>query len=229
MPSADVPVQQYAGPFHSSVILLLKLLMQVGVKQTTVQFRIGLLGPLGSFPPKFMNSGRACQLWMRQLWQKQSYETDQKWTEVIPLVWWMYLNKSLPPLEAGQLEEVWREDMRNLSVTRYGSRVSGPGGREGSRLHPSASPTSVLPSSHFTEAHWPQSVTRSSAQIFHLSTGVRVRSNLTGGNRTGTEETYKARLENSPSNGLQIAKGISIPEDWILCWKDLLPLQLPSD
>ena len=62
MPSADVPVQQYAGPFHSSVILLLKLLMQVGVKQTTVQFRIGLLGPFGSFPPKFMNSGRACQL-----------------------------------------------------------------------------------------------------------------------------------------------------------------------
>lgn len=150
---------------------------------------------------------------MRQLWQKQIYETDQKWTGVIPLVWWMYLNKSLPPLEAGQLEEVWREDMRNLSVTRYGSRVSGPGGRQGSRLHPSASPTSVLPSSHSTETHWPQPVTRSSAQIFHLSTGVRVRSNLTGGNRTGTEETYKARLENSPSHGLQIAKGISIPED----------------
>ena len=156
---------------------------------------------------------------MRQLWQKQIYETDQKWTEVIPLVWWMYLNKSLPPLEAGQLEEVWREDMRNLSVTHYGSQVSGPGGREGSRLHPSASPTSVLPSSHSTEAHWPQSVTRSSAQIFHLSTGVRVRPNLTGRNRTGTEERCKARLENTPSNGLQITKGISIPEDSILCWK----------
>ena len=62
MPGADVPIQQCTGPFHSSVILLLKLLLQVGDKHTTVQFKIGLLSPFGSFPPKFMNSGRACQL-----------------------------------------------------------------------------------------------------------------------------------------------------------------------
>lgn len=56
MPGAAVPVQQCAGPFHSSVILLLKLLMKVGDKHATVQFKIGLLSPFGSFPPKFMNS-----------------------------------------------------------------------------------------------------------------------------------------------------------------------------
>lgn len=71
MPGADVPIQQCVGPFHSSVIPLLKLLMKIRDKHTTVQFKIGLLSPFGSFPPKFMNSGRACQLWTRRLWQNK--------------------------------------------------------------------------------------------------------------------------------------------------------------
>lgn len=62
MPGADVPIQQCVSPFHSSVILPPKLLMNVGEKRTTVQFKIRLLCPFGSFPPKFMNTGRVFQL-----------------------------------------------------------------------------------------------------------------------------------------------------------------------
>lgn len=62
IPIADVSIQQCACPFHSSVILLPKLLMKVADTHTTAQFKIGLFSPFGSFPPKFMNSGRACQL-----------------------------------------------------------------------------------------------------------------------------------------------------------------------
>lgn len=111
--------------------------------------------------------------------------------------------------------------MRNLFVTHYGSRVNRPGGREGSRLHPSASPTSVLPSSHSTEARWPQSVVRSSAQAFCLSrvffhsTSVRESPSIIGENVTGAEEGYREGEQTLPIPGEdhQVAKRISIPED----------------
>lgn len=153
MPGADAPIQQCAGPFHSSVILLLKLVMKIRDNRTTVQFKIGLLCPFGSFPSKFMNSGEACQLWTRRLWQKQIYESNQKRTEVLPLVWWMCLNKSLLPLKLGGWRK-WEESTWEIYLwcAMDPEWVNGPGGMEGSRLHPSASLTSVLPSSHSTEA-----------------------------------------------------------------------------
>lgn len=156
MPGADVPIQQCMGPFHSSVIPLLKLLMKIRDKHTTVQFKIGLLSPFGSFPSKFMNSGRACQLWTRRLWQNKFMNPIRN--ERKRFHWFDgCASTNLCSLwscggQGGGLEEVWREHMRNLFVMRYGSRVNGPGGMQGSRLHPSASLTSVLPSSHSTEA-----------------------------------------------------------------------------
>lgn len=68
-PVVDVPVQQCGS--RNSVVLLLKLFMKVVDKHITVQFKSGLLSPFGSFPPKFMNSGRACQLSERDDWKNK--------------------------------------------------------------------------------------------------------------------------------------------------------------